>query len=170
MRGVFEKNKHLILFIPIKSEKYLVSQHYISTENFFIKHFESEYKNLISIFDYDTVANNVCIAVTPIQTIGGVVFSKLKNNKFIYKKRDSELQYQPQNVDQPLRHILSFAIKEYKKNLGLFQTCSDNFENAEKHLEEGIKEDRHFKILKNPHFVLNNNKQNNDKELKDNMP
>jgi hypothetical protein len=163
IRGSFETGtkRHLILFVPLKSEKYLDKNNY--AKNDIVKRVEEEYKAIINIFKSDLIRDKVAMAITPIQTIGGIKFSRIGEKdggeEFIFTKIAPDSTYSPQDTDQPLRYILSFAIKEKLGSQGWITAIlasmfgwNEKFVKAIKTFSKGTKEDNNFKILQNRNF------------------
>jgi hypothetical protein len=64
--------------------------------------------------------DKVACVVTPVQTVGTVVFSRIEqrnnNPHFHFRKISHDAEYQPKDSDQPLLYILSFILKiRYEK-------------------------------------------------------
>ena len=159
----FSSRKHLILFVPLKSEKYLDENSYGT--NKIVEKVEQHYAQLLNIFRSGGLNNNTAIAITPIQTVGGIKFSRIDNKngnpEFIYIKKGAKSKYEPKDTDQPLRYILSFAIKEKLDNLSLFESLksmfglfggNEAFKKAVENFSRNIKQDNNFKILQNDSF------------------
>lgn len=125
--------RKLILFVPLKCEKYAVEQkmHDVSARVMkayqpLIQDVEENYKNRIGLF------------IVPIQTLGGVVFDKFgrdtsgnillnaeDNNcpsdvrfKFFRAIPDRKPVYMPAYCVQPLYYLIAFALSEYKAEKG----------------------------------------------------
>ena len=94
---------------------------------------QSEYKELL---DYIKKNNklSVCTTITPILTVGDVVFDVFNRNidgtihvvpkgntgkvlpaEVIYKYRNSMAKYTPKFCEQPLFYLLTYIAKEYEK-------------------------------------------------------
>lgn len=124
-------NEHkLIIFVPLKCEKYYWSnQMNVVTEALI-----SQYSRL-----FDTIKTNnklsVCTTITPILTVGDVVFDKFNKNEdgsirlvsksdtgkylpaeVMYRYRNSTAKYTPKYCEQPLFYMLTYIAKEYEKS------------------------------------------------------
>jgi hypothetical protein len=156
IRGSFETRNHLVLFVPLKSEKYLIGNDYY--QNNIVYSVEKYYSDLINLFSSDLLKDKVSIAITTIQTIGGIKFSMMEEFDdepvFIYKKKGYSSTYEPVDTDQPLRYILIFAIAEFIRNRGKVNATISDFFGLDQHFIEGMriftknhKKDHNFSIL-----------------------
>ena len=125
-----EKERKIILLVPLKCEKYAVSNKLPELS----KTVCEVYKPLV-----DNVLQNykerIGIFVTPIQTLGGVVFNKfvcddnnelvldIENNnspipqfKFFRAIPTHAPMYMPAYCVQPLYYLISFTLNQYKYN------------------------------------------------------
>jgi hypothetical protein len=60
----------------------------------------------------------VAVAITPIQTVGSVVFSHFVKDEFgrsahAWKKTSADAPFAPVDCDQPLRYLMGFLIKQH---------------------------------------------------------
>jgi hypothetical protein len=60
----------------------------------------------------------VAVAITPIQTVGSVVFSHFARDEFgrpvhVWRKTSAESPFAPADCDQPLRYLMGFLIKQH---------------------------------------------------------
>lgn len=102
------KNK-LVLLVPLKCEKYFIEQQIEDVTNMV----ETKYKELIGFFK----KNNIACAVTPIQTLGDVVFDKFVNNErgvgvskiAKYRFENDNPSYRPMFCVQPLYYLLTYV-------------------------------------------------------------
>lgn len=127
------KSRKLIMFVPLKCERYVVDQRINEVSSAIVK----AYKPLIDEMQKDVYRNRVGMFVTPIQTLGGVVFDKFEstdddeiimedgipqkaNFRFYRVIPTMEPKYLPVYCVQPLYYVLKFALSEYKneKNNG----------------------------------------------------
>ncbi|TGO02000.1 hypothetical protein PN36_32295 [Candidatus Thiomargarita nelsonii] len=111
-----EKPK-LILFVPVKCETYLQEGTKNRREEL-LKRIKEEYKLSLRYFETEALSEKIAVAVTPVQTVGNVFFSHIevdaKNDpsfRFIKKRRHDP--YAPKDVEQPLRHMLSFLLDRH---------------------------------------------------------
>lgn len=136
----------LVIFAPMKCEKYVQDQK--SAKNL-LKKVEEGYSELIDFFKSDNIAHQVVAVVTPVQTVGSVVFSRMKygdptNKKdpyLYFRKVSHDAEYNPQDSEQPLRYLLRFLLKLHvkHKNRGFFGFLRFIFDN-DKVLEESVAE------------------------------
>ena len=163
IKGSFETKNRLIIFVPLKSEKYLDGKQYFT--NSIRDLVESEFSNLISLFESKSLKNKVSLVITAIQTIGDIKFSMIEKDGqgrpvFIYKKKGFGAKYNPVDTEQPLKYILSFAISEVLKKRGkINQKISNIFDldaefiEALKEFSKDYKQDHNFVILQGKDFL-----------------
>jgi len=157
IKGSFEDRDRLVLFIPLKSEKYLNGNEYFT--NHIRDRVESEYRDIIEFLSIDSIKSRVSIVMTAIQTIGDIKFSMIEKDEgkepvFIYKKRDHLAKYSPKDTEQPLKYILSFAIATTLKQRGdLHKRVSKMFDLDREFLEavesfsNDYKRDHNFVVM-----------------------
>lgn len=123
LRNMLVETPKLILLCPLKSEKYL--QDSKRRDDYINEKVTKAFHELISSFKTKDLEDKVCLAITPVQTIGNVVFSRIqdiieedgsKYPEFVYVKSQFTDQYLPKDCDQPLRYIFSFLFTLYLKN------------------------------------------------------
>ena len=136
----------LFLLVPLKCERY----YYADCMADVLARVEACYSELIELLKHD-YKKSMALAVTPILTVGDVVFDTFGKDKdgnvlteikegtnqaipaqAYYKYRISNAQYTPQYCEQPLLYMLSFIAKEYEaaKNApqkGLLQRFKQRF-------------------------------------------
>lgn len=125
----------LIVFVPIKCETYMRNS---ADANSLVDHIQLGYSNLFSFLREDAQYSKVAIVITPVQTIGNVIYSHReevnKETKFRYHKSPLNAPYAPKDGDQPLRYILRFLLNVYRESKQL------ELEKAQKELERIAKE------------------------------
>ncbi|MBF2063182.1 MAG: hypothetical protein IGS39_01925 [Calothrix sp. C42_A2020_038] len=159
--------RRLLVFAPVKCEKFLRTPNEARKIEQAIR---SGYKDLIENFNSENF-NNVSAVITPVQTVGNVLFSyieEIEENgiitpKFWYEKTNNH-ELAPFDAEQPLRYILGFALKDaldakrterlgfvnwFRDMLGL----DDDLKNAIKKFGEGCKKDGAFVVLKGGHLL-----------------
>lgn len=127
------ESEKLVLFVPLKCEKYfrdgqidLVTKRICTNYEPLITHLKGQKND-------STGKKNVCCAITPIQTLGDVVFDSFERDtggkvreimtkdrqplpeKINYRYTASNAGYNPRYCDQPLYYLLSFVSKQYQK-------------------------------------------------------
>jgi GTPase SAR1 family protein len=99
----------LVILAPVKCEKYMKTQHDIEI---LLGTLKQKYQNLIEFFRSKP---NVTVVITPIQTVGTVVFFKLLlNQQFNTPEFHFEVErkaYEPKNAEQPFYWLLLFFLK-----------------------------------------------------------
>lgn len=102
----------LVIFVPVRCEKYLKNE---NDANNLLHHIKDKYGELLELFSSENLRNKVTCVVTPVQTVGTVVFSRIeerdKRPYFHFRKISHDAEYKPQDSDQPLLYILSFILK-----------------------------------------------------------
>ena len=103
----------LVIFAPIKCEKYLQDE---KSAKELGERVREGYENLLNHFDSENLRPWIVNVITPVQTVGSVVFSRLEldpHNQphFYFRKVSNDAQYSPQDSEQPLRYLLRFILK-----------------------------------------------------------
>ncbi|WP_339378529.1 hypothetical protein [Calothrix sp. NIES-2100] len=170
LRAYSEDNsnkRRLLIFAPVKCEKYLQkANEYRQIE----QSIRSGYKDLIESLNSEEFSN-VSAVITPVQTVGNVLFSyveEIEENgktipKFWYEKTNKH-ELAPYDAEQPLRYILGFALKDaldakrtqrielvnwFRDMLGL----DDDLKTALQKFGEGCKKDGGFVVIKGGHLL-----------------
>ena len=110
-------NDKMILFIPIKSEKYTRS---VGETKVLHEKIRNTFKNTISICQRPPYQNRVAIATLPIHTVGNINFDKfitgedgkLRGEMYRKTRTSGDDVFTPKNVDQPFRFLISFLLKQ----------------------------------------------------------
>lgn len=120
------KEEKLVLLLPLKCEKYFYESRMDEVKE---RVFDS-YKELIQFFKENTNGNIAC-AITPILTLGGVVYDAFDtaNGQVIldsknpllpahtsYRFKDEHATYSPAFCVQPLYYLVSFVVTLYERN------------------------------------------------------
>ncbi|MBD2596022.1 hypothetical protein H6G74_17065 [Nostoc spongiaeforme FACHB-130] len=120
LKDAFSKvqSPRLVILAPMKCETYTRTARDAES---LLYHLKIAYSELLDFLKSDSLINNVAVVVTPVQTIGNVIFSHYKtdeNNftKFYYHKTPINAPYEPKDGEQPLRYILLFLINVYLEN------------------------------------------------------
>ena len=91
-----------------------------------LKNIKEGYADLLDFFRCETLNPWITSVVTPVQTVGTVIFRLIKESnkrpRFYFRKMNHEAEYVPKDSDQPLRYILRFILKLHltQKSSGLF--------------------------------------------------
>lgn len=113
-KNVYEKldSPKLVILAPVKCEKYLQNE---KSAQELLQKIKEGYANLIDFLNCENLRSKVAVVVTPVQTVGSVVFSRVerKNNTpcFYFRKISHDAKYSPQDSEQPLRYLLRFMLK-----------------------------------------------------------
>jgi|GEM_PF-348343 hypothetical protein len=105
----------LVILAPVKCETYTKTDRDAES---LLYHVKMGYSTLLDFFKSDSLIGKVAVVITPVQTIGNVVFSYAKTDndgytKFYYNKTPINAPYEPKDGDQPLRYILLFLINVF---------------------------------------------------------
>jgi len=122
----------LVILVPVKCEKYMQNP-----PDLFRK-VREEYQKMLNQFASEKLLPKVAVVITPVQTVGSVVFSRVEeiDNQpiFYYRKGQPSDPYQPKNTEVPLRYLLRFLLKLHldKRRASIFTRILDSFgRNAE---------------------------------------
>lgn len=146
--NLFKKNYQeldspkLVLFVPVKCEKYL--QNDKSTQHL-LQRIKEEYAHLINLFNCPSLNTKVVSVVTPVQTLGGVIFSRVEKigttPRFYFRKISHDAKYCPKDTDQPLKYLLRFLLKihfeQQSQSWGVFNFIRYYF-GFDQYLEQAI--------------------------------
>jgi hypothetical protein len=102
----------MIIFAPVKCEKYLKKQQ----KNILEEAIKSGYSSLLDHFRSESLSSWVVSVLTPVQTVGNVVLSRIEadekgNPHFYFRKTRHDAKYEPRDSEQPLRYLLRFLLK-----------------------------------------------------------
>jgi hypothetical protein len=131
-----------------------------------VQRIKEEYKGLFELFSSDSLLSNLVVVITPVQTVGSVVFSRIetKNGEpyFRFRKVGHDARYSPKDSEQPLRYLLRFLLKLHltnNRNWGFLNFIRDVFRmdnhlvNAIRELSIGCKSSGGFEILQGDHWL-----------------
>jgi hypothetical protein len=106
------KHPRLVLFVPVKCEKY-VQDDVLARQ--MIEKIKEEYHVTFNLFAAEVLRDFVTVAVAPVQTVGTVVFDSLEVRDniphFLFRRTSAPNTYHPRDTDQPLRYIMRFLLK-----------------------------------------------------------
>ncbi len=162
LREIFsslKKNK-MILFCPIKCEKYFSDKELLNTMTNNIK---IAYKPFLS-FLKNNFSENIAVVISPVLTLGGIQFlylDKTKNNPvFQYSKISQDSKYSPKYCEQPLRYIISYLLSSYLKKqsltdrfVGWWNGLNDKLKYEITNFSSGVIKDPPFEILQGEHLL-----------------
>jgi hypothetical protein len=133
------QSPRLIILAPVKCETYTQTSR--DAENL-LSHVKMGYSELLDFVKSGHLFDKVSVVVTPVQTIGNVVFAYHKTDsdgftKFYYYKTPINAPYQPKDGDQPLRYIMLFLINVFLENKKRFlEQEQANLKDLENQLSE----------------------------------
>jgi GTPase SAR1 family protein len=157
MRNQLKASNKLVLFVPLKSEKYLND---INHSGKIKQHFFDKYDGIL---DFLKGLDNISIALTPIQTLGrDVRFSYINEGNFIYSKQGVQAEYRPVDTEQPLIYILLFSIAEaMRKREGatgffasIFSFVDNDIKTVFETLSNHAKRDGEFAVIHKPEMIF----------------
>jgi hypothetical protein len=126
LQSVFAASRtpRLVLLTPIKCERWVQSLDGTCDLTERIRH--GPYKDLLDNMaglvtttpDGIHPKHYVAVAITPIQTVGSVVFSHFDADEFgrpvhVWRKVSADAPFAPVDCDQPLRYLMGFLIKQH---------------------------------------------------------
>jgi hypothetical protein len=108
--------KRLIVLAPIRCESYVETETNAETLNHKI---HTAYGGLISFLS----SGNNALVITPIQTVGGLRFSRFEETGEqdppvdpVFVKKDRRSTYDPKDCDQPMRYLLRFMLRRHEES------------------------------------------------------
>ncbi|RCJ24158.1 hypothetical protein A6S26_19210 [Nostoc sp. ATCC 43529] len=112
------KSPRLVILAPVKCETYTKTSRDAES---LLYHVQIGYSELLNFLKSESLIDKVAVVITPVETIGNVVFSYAKTDdngytKFYYHKTPINAPYEPKDGDQPLRYILLFLINVFLEN------------------------------------------------------
>ncbi|MBW4508414.1 MAG: hypothetical protein KME64_18140 [Scytonematopsis contorta HA4267-MV1] len=106
------KSPKLVILVPVRCETYLRDS---KTANLLTKNIKEKYSQLLNFLSSPSLLPWVVTIVTPVQTVGNVVFSNIEEveetARFYFRKSSHNAEYSPKNSDQILRYVLRFLLK-----------------------------------------------------------
>lgn len=150
----------LVILAPTKCEKYMQTE---KSAKELLERVKQGYENLLNSFDSDSLSSRIACVVTPIQTVGSVVFSRIdfdtyRDPHFFFRKIRHDAVYSPQDSEQPLRYLLRFLLKMYLDNrrwgwlIDLFQGDAE-FTQAIEQFSRTCKTNGGFAVLKGERWL-----------------
>ncbi|MDB9311681.1 hypothetical protein PN462_01105 [Spirulina sp. CS-785/01] len=156
----------LVIFAPVKCEKYLKNK---KSSKELLKRVKEGYAGLMDFFDAEKINPWIVSVVTPVQTVGSVVFSRIeyedrqnkKNPHLHFRKVRHDAEYSPQDSEQPLRYLLRFLLKLHleNKSWGMFNffrnwlKVDNHLKTAIQQFAQGCKTSGQFAILKGEQWL-----------------
>jgi hypothetical protein len=164
IKRMLEKDTaRLIIMAALKCERYVDTE---AHARLLAKQISDSYAGLLSyIGSPGDVQSRAACVLTPVQTIGSVIFSRIEPTAtgpiFHYRARRVGARYEPMDTDQPLRYALSFIVNKYRDSQrGLLKAWWEQFIGTDAALvaavdsfAAGCKADGGFMILKD-HALL----------------
>ena len=113
-----DANERLILFVPIKCERYLETP---DDRYRLHKAIKDAFENTRKLVTNPSYRGRVAMALLPVQTVGNAKFKRFnfaadgRIEREVYRK-DPNTKFSPKNVDQPMRYIMSFLLEQFAQN------------------------------------------------------
>ena len=114
-----EDKERLILFVPIKCERYLETREDRENLGRCVK---NAFDKTLKLTSQPLYRDRIAMAMLPVQTVGNAKFRRFKFGaddrveREVYKKGLEGKQFCPQNVDQPMRYMMSFLLAQFAEN------------------------------------------------------
>ncbi len=112
---LMDNRNHLLLFVITKCEAWLKNE---SRQRKLIAAFEERYGFILKLL---SEFENVMGVLIPVKTLGCVEFTHIDfhddDQEMIFMRKPN-LQFQSENVDQPLRYAIAFALLQHNQNRG----------------------------------------------------
>ena len=109
------KRERLILFVPIKCERYLESR---DISRALVSTVRLAFERVLNLSSDPRYSGRLAMAMLPVQTVGSVKFWRFMRDRDeritaeVYRKDKSSDVFRPVNVDQPMRYMMSFLIEQ----------------------------------------------------------
>jgi GTPase SAR1 family protein len=116
-RALQPNEKYLILFVLVKCESYIKTA---SSRERLVKRFEERHAPVLQLINNrNLTSRNVVGLLIPVITLGCVEFKKIDSKgNYIFDRNHRD--FEPREVDQPLRYALAFALNRVEENRGFF--------------------------------------------------
>jgi Double-GTPase 2 len=162
-RMLHEDTQRLVIIVPLKCERYLSEDGGAAK---LTSRIEEEYSTLLNWLQRAEISERVACVIAPVQTIGSVVFSRVKEVNgqpiFTFRTKVYGAKYSPVDTEQPLRYALKFVVAKYRSTSyrGLFRGVLQNIMGTDRslttavqELSAGCKEDKGFKVIQRDTFL-----------------
>ena len=157
----------MVIFAPVKCEKYV---HDPALAQELKETIQESYKRLFELFkSSEKMCYNVTAVITPVQTVGSVVFSHVvdeengRDPRFHFKKEHYDDLYNPKDSEQSLRYLMRFLLRLHFDNRAMtiwpiFRFLHSLF--LDRHLKDavtvfakGCKDSGEFEIVQGDHWL-----------------
>lgn len=144
-KTIFQKlnEPRLVLFVPVKHELYYHQNRMAAV----IDRVEQEYSSLLRLLQSPELRENVAVAITPVQTVGGLDFRRfdfMENGDFpepVFRRSKPNSQFAPMDSEQPLRYILRFLLKVHvNREVNIFYSIFRQLFDLDRPFTEAISE------------------------------
>lgn len=109
----------LVIFAPVKCEMEMRKGDRAAKQ--LLDNIKKEYSALLNFFQSPSLAGQIAVVVTPVQTLGSVICTMVEEPKndylpvFGFRKVSRDAEYSPEDNDQPLRYLLRFLLKLHRE-------------------------------------------------------
>ena len=109
----------LILFVPIKCERYMETAEDRSNMSRVIR---KAFAHTLQLTSNPLYKNKIAMALIPVQTVGNAKFKRFKIDENdcvtgeVYRKDQDKKRFCPENVEQPIRYMMSFLLAQFVEN------------------------------------------------------
>lgn len=158
----------LVILAPVKCETYMREPNSRSME--LMQSIKAKYANLLTYFNSEPLFKNVAVVITPVQTVGSVMFSRIEERvdeqgktqpQFYFRKTRFKDPYQPRDSEQPLLYLLRFLLKldlekkrfTVSKFLRKWLSLDQPFTDAVQQLKVGCKTTAGFAVLQGERWL-----------------
>lgn len=143
----------LILFVPIKCEKYVETPEECDRMK---RNIRKAFSRILVLSSEPLYRDKLAMALVPVQTVGNAKFRRFKINeddvveREVYRK-DTGKRFSPQNVEQPIRYMMSFLLAQFaasKKKRSLWKRfwstlfMEGDLKEIAQYIRRGIKTDK----------------------------
>lgn len=118
LRRDIDKDR-LILFVPIKCEKWMDTK---EERNNMSRVIREAFAKTLSLVSNSNFAGKLAMALLPVQTVGNAKFKRFRINseeqveREFYRKESLDTKFSPLNVEQPIRYMMSFLLAQFAEN------------------------------------------------------
>jgi hypothetical protein len=158
-------SKRMVLLVPVKCEKWVRDPEGCRQLS---ERLRKGYEMLWSLLTSSSQRDNVVFAVTPVQTMGNIVFSSMQvcppegdggstQYRPTFLKLRATSAYEPKFCEEPLRYLLAFLFSRYLESPTLLERifgADPAFRKAVARFSEDLKEQNNgFELIQGRHLL-----------------
>lgn len=134
-KSLTDGEKYMIIFVLVKCEKYMKKD---ADRDELLKRFEERHEAVLRLIDKrNSVNNQIAALVIPVKTLGCVEFARVGDDgNFVFVRKGDG--FKPEDVDQPLRYALSFALNHVESNRTMFENVLNWFTGYGKRFTDAV--------------------------------